>query len=446
MGHAADTIAAIATAPGRGAVGIVRVSGPAVPSIASQLIADLPAPRTAAFRPFRNQRGALIDQGLALYFRAPASYTGEDMLELQAHGGPSVLRQLLEATYAAGARAAEPGEFTQRAFLNGKIDLLQAESIATLIETSSTQAANAAARACAGEFSLAVSDINQTLVELRVLLEAGIDFADETEFDRVRITTRFDHLLTRLTALIRDAVAGARLNHGLDIAIIGKPNSGKSTLLNRLCREDRAIVTPLPGTTRDVLSVDIDLGGLSVRLHDTAGLRDAADPIEQEGLRRARALLKRCDALLYVTAIDQPADAEPPEVVAARQAGTAVLTVINKQDLQPAGSAPHSPAAGLVPVSALTGEGIAALEAALLDIAGGQEITDAPFIARARHVDALTRARHEAAQAAGEYRADAYELACEALRQASRALEEMTGVYTSEDLLGDIFSRFCIGK
>ncbi|NBQ89553.1 MAG: tRNA uridine-5-carboxymethylaminomethyl(34) synthesis GTPase MnmE, partial [Betaproteobacteria bacterium] len=213
-----------------------------------------------------------------------------------------------------------------------------------------------------------------------------------------------------------------------------------------LCREDRAIVTPLPGTTRDVLSVDIDLGGLSVRLHDTAGLRDAADPIEQEGLRRARALLKRCDALLYVTAIDQPADAEPLEVVAARQAGTAVLTVINKQDLQPAGSAPHSPAAGLVPVSALTGDGIAALEAALLDIAGGQEITDAPFIARARHVDALTRARNEAAQAAGEYRADAYELACEALRQASRALEEMTGVYTSEDLLGDIFSRFCIGK
>ena len=444
MANAGDTIAAIATAPGRGAVGIVRISGPATAAIASSILGGLPKPRVATLGPFSDRAQRLLDNGIALFFPAPASYTGEDLLELQAHGGPAVMRSLLAASYQAGARPAQPGEFTQRAFLNGKIDLLQAESVATLIETASTQAASAAARACAGEFSSAVTSINDALKTLWVLLEAGIDFADETAVQSAHIAQGFADLRLRLSALLRDARAGARLNHGLDVAIVGRPNSGKSTLLNRLCRADRAIVTDIPGTTRDVLSADIDLQGLAIRIHDTAGLRDTTDLIELEGLRRARALLKRCDVLLHVVAIDQVAEDEPPELSEARELGIPVLTVANKVDLIAAPTVPADPQH--IFLSALTGLGIDALEQALLDIAGGKEVIDAPFIARARHIDALERALEHTTGAAHENMAGAAELACEGLREASRALEEMTGAYTTEDLLGDIFSRFCIGK
>lgn len=426
-------------------MGILRISGPATGAIAHSMLGCLPPPRVATLRPFRDRDHRLLDHGIALFFAGPASYTGEDLLELQAHGGPAVMRGLLAAAYAAGARPAQPGEFTQRSFLNGKIDLLQAEAVATLIETHSSQAAGAAARACAGEFSSAVSSINEALKTLWVMLEAGIDFAEETSVQSERIHQAFAQLLTRLSALLRDARAGARLNHGLDVAIVGRPNSGKSTLLNRLCRDDRAIVTDIPGTTRDVLSVDIDLSGLAIRIHDTAGLRESADPIEQEGLRRARALLKRCDMLLYVVALDDANQADPPEVAEARALGLPVLTVANKLDLLALPPA-HTTAAQKVFISALTGEGMAALEQALLELAGGQEIIDAPFIARVRHIEALERATAEVTQASNESEAGAAELACEGLRQASRALEEMTGSYTTEDLLGDIFSRFCIGK
>lgn len=445
MVSSGDTIAAIATAPGRGAVGILRISGPATGNIAISILGCLPSPRIATLRPFSDLNHRLLDHGIALFFVGPASYTGEDLLELQAHGGPAVMRGLLAAAYDAGARPARPGEFTQRAFLNGKIDLLQAESVATLIETASAQAASAAARACAGDFSTAVTGINHALKTLWAMLEASIDFAEETSVQTGPIEQAFGNLRHQLSGLLRDARAGARLNQGLDVAIVGRPNSGKSTLLNRLCRDDRAIVTDIPGTTRDVLSVDVDLSGLALRIHDTAGLRETADPIEQEGLRRARALLKRCDILLYVVALDDADQTEPAEVAAARELGLPVLTVANKRDLlatQPA----ETPAIDKVFISALTGEGLATLEQALLDLAGGQEILDAPFVARARHIEALERASAQLTQAQLENADGALELACEGLRLASRALEEMTGTYTTEDLLGDIFSRFCIGK
>ncbi|MSQ69146.1 MAG: tRNA uridine-5-carboxymethylaminomethyl(34) synthesis GTPase MnmE [Gammaproteobacteria bacterium] len=443
------TIAAIATAPGRGAVGIVRLSGPASSHIAVQLAGSLPPPRLAALRALRAPSGPLIDQGLCLFFPAPASYTGEDMVELQAHGGPAVLRELLNACCAAGARQARPGEFTERAFLNGKLDLLQAEAVASLIESSSAQAARAAARACAGDFSQAVAGIAQQLIALRVRLEAEIDFADDTPELSADADTakRFASLRRDLQNLLAQAFAGARLAEGVEVAILGLPNTGKSTLLNRLCGEDRAIVTPLAGTTRDVLSVDVDVDGVMFRLADTAGLRDTDDLIEQEGVRRARARALNADLIIHVISAEALQAPDPPEILAALARGQSVLRVINKIDLVDASAPTSAAVAGAeVWISALLGQGIPLLRAALLAAAGLADIGEVPFTARARHVRALEKTAQAIAEAETQFSAAAIELACEHLRLAHALLEELTGVYTTEDLLGAIFATFCIGK
>jgi len=447
MRSSADTIAAIATAPGRGAIGIVRISGGDLTGILHPVIGALPAPRAATLRKFYAANQSLIDQGLVIFFPGPFSYTGEDLLELQAHGGPAVLKALLGAIYSAGVRPARPGEFTERAFLNGKIDLIQAEAVASLIDASSHHAASAAARACTGEFSHRVGAINESIVRLRVFLEAHIDFGDEVVVDLSPVQQRFETLTESLSQLLTLANQGAKLNDGLDIAIVGLPNSGKSTLLNRLCGEDRAIVTPIPGTTRDVLSVDVDLNGLGLRIHDTAGLRETADIVEQEGVKRALSQLQRAEIVIHVVSVEDTEVPAPPEILKAEKAQKNVLTLINKIDLrQESPALIRNNGALQVRISALQDQGLSFVKEALHEMAGAQHITDAPFIARARHVDALQRCLFASVAGAAECLAGSIELACEQLRVASLCLEEMTGVYTNEDLLGDIFSTFCIGK
>ena len=447
MRSSADTIAAIATAPGRGAIGIVRISGGDLSGILHPVIGALPAPRAATLRKFYAANQSLIDQGLVIFFPGPFSYTGEDLLELQAHGGPAVLKALLGAIYSAGVRPARPGEFTERAFLNGKIDLIQAEAVASLIDASSHHAASAAARACTGEFSHRVGAINESIVRLRVFLEAHIDFGDEVVVDLSPVQQRFETLTESLSQLLTLANQGAKLNDGLDIAIVGLPNSGKSTLLNRLCGEDRAIVTPIPGTTRDVLSVDVDLNGLGLRIHDTAGLRETADIVEQEGVKRALSQLQRAEIVIHVVSVEDTEVPAPPEILKAEKAQKNVLTVINKIDLrQESPALIRNNGALQVRISALQDQGLSLVKEALHEMAGAQHITDAPFIARARHVDALQRCLFASVAGVTECLAGSIELACEQLRVASLCLEEMTGVYTNEDLLGDIFSTFCIGK
>ena len=447
MRSSADTIAAIATAPGRGAIGIVRISGGDLTGILHPVIGALPAPRAATLRKFYAANQSLIDQGLVIFFPGPFSYTGEDLLELQAHGGPAVLKALLGAIYSAGVRPARPGEFTERAFLNGKIDLIQAEAVASLIDASSHHAASAAARACTGEFSHRVGAINESIVRLRVFLEAHIDFGDEVVVDLSPVQQRFETLTESLSQLLTLANQGAKLNDGLDIAIVGLPNSGKSTLLNRLCGEDRAIVTPIPGTTRDVLSVDVDLNGLGLRIHDTAGLRETADIVEQEGVKRALSQLQRAEIVIHVVSVEDTEVPAPPEILKAEKAQKNVLTLINKIDLrQESPALIRNNGALQVRISALQDQGLSFVKEALHEMAGAQHITDAPFIARARHVDALQRCLFASVAGAAECSAGSIELACEQLRVASLCLEEMTGVYTNEDLLGDIFSTFCIGK
>jgi tRNA modification GTPase len=357
------------------------------------------------------------------------------------------LKTLLSAIYSTGARPARPGEFTERAFLNEKIDLLQAEAVASLIEATSHHAASSAARACTGEFSYRVNAINESIVRLRVFLEAHIDFGDEVAIDLTPVQHQFQTLTESLSLLLAVASQGAKLNDGLDIAIVGRPNSGKSTLLNRLCGEDRAIVTPIPGTTRDVLSVDVDLNGLCLRIHDTAGLRKTEDLVEQEGVKRALSQLERAEIIIHVVSIEDAELAAPPEILAAEKAQKNVLTVINKIDLrQELPALIRNNGSLQVRISALKDQGLSLVKEALHEITGAQHITDAPFIARARHVDALKRCLSASLAGAAESSQGSIELACEQLRIASSCLEEMTGVYTNEDLLGDIFSTFCIGK
>lgn len=434
-----DTIAALSTPPGRGAIGVVRVSGPAAPALATEICGRALAPRHAHYLPFTDDEGRTIDRGIALFFPAPASYTGEDLVEFQLHGSPPLLRELLATLYRRGARPARPGEFTERAFLNERIDLLQAEAVAALIDSASLQAARAARNACDGAFSAAVATLAAELRRLRVQMEALIDFGDEVPSDETeaQVAVKLDALAADVERVLADARRGARLAQGVDIAIVGRPNSGKSTLLNRLCGEERAIVTAVPGTTRDVLSVDLELEGLAVRLHDTAGLRDSDDAIEREGVARARQRLVRCDLALHLVAPDVDDAGLAAELAAL---GVPVLTVATKCDL----AAPTANAA--VAVSACTGAGLDALRAAILAQSGGLEAIDAPYVARARHLRALEEAAADIAAARRACANGQLELAAEDLLQALHALEEMTGVYTTEDLLGDIFSSFCIGK
>ncbi len=444
MPEATDTIVAIATPAGRGGVGVVRVSGPRVPAIAVALCGTQPPPRQARLAIFRDAAGAPIDHGLVLHFPAPHSFTGEDVLELHAHGSPVALAALVQRACGLGARPARAGEFSERAFLNGKLDLVQAEAVADLIAAQSQVQARAALRSLEGEFSRRVEGLAEALVRLRVEVEAAIDFAEDASegASRPLLARLFDEAAARFDALLAAATRGVRLTDGLTVVLVGAPNVGKSSLLNALAGRDRAIVTDIPGTTRDVLREAVNLDGVEVSLADTAGLREATDAIEGEGIRRARAEMVRADVVVVVRERDRAGTPRPDlaEVPAAARR----ITVVNKIDLD--GTPPtRTEVDGEVTlaVSARTGAGVELLREELRRLAGGFDAEGA-FSARARHLDALRRARTHL-DAARQAHAP-FELVAEDLRVAQQALGEITGAFSSEDLLGAIFSTFCIGK
>jgi tRNA modification GTPase len=448
---APDTIAAVASAPGRGAVGVIRISGADVPRIAAQILGFLPAPRLAQLTNFLDAGGEPIDRGLALYFPAPASFTGEHVLELQAHGGTLVGDMLLQRLLELGCRMARPGEFSERAFLNGKIDIAQAEAIADLIDAGTTAAARAAVRSMQGEFSARIRSLQGQLTELRMLVEAAIDFPDEElEFlPGSVLQDRLGTILTGFDSITAAARQGSLLREGLNVVIAGRPNAGKSSLLNQLVGDEVAIVTDQPGTTRDVLRQHLHLDGMPLNLIDTAGLRATADVIEAEGVRRARNELLRADRVLYIW--DAALADEPHDFSAALEElppGIPVTLIFNKIDLigaAPAVDETSSPAR--IFLSARTGEGVGLLRAHLKAGAGYSSGETGALSARRRHLDALVRAKTCVAQAAESLTATrAFELFAEDLRRAQLALGEITGEFTSDDLLGEIFGSFCIGK
>jgi tRNA modification GTPase len=446
-----DTIAAVATPAGRGSVGIIRVSGPNAKAIAEALLGSVPAARQARFRRFRDAAGDPIDEGVALWFPAPASFTGEDVLELQGHGGPLVLDMLLERVTQLGARRAEPGEFSRRAFLNDKLDLAQAEAIADLIDSHSRAAARAAMRSLSGVFSDRVHALVDAITRLRMYVEAAIDFPEE-EIDFLaddRVTDDLAAIVADLADLQARAHGGRALRDGLTLVIAGLPNAGKSSLLNALTGEDSAIVTAVPGTTRDLLRERIEIDGLPVLLIDTAGLRAGSDVVEQEGIRRARAQIAKADHALWV--YDPLADPRAEGMGAADLPPDLPITrVRNKIDLtgEPAGLDEQAPAdRPEIRLSSLTGEGIDVLRTYLKERIAGRVGGEGEFSARRRHLDALTRAAGSLAagqQALQQGRAG--ELLAEDLRQVQLALSTITGEFSADDLLGEIFSSFCIGK
>lgn len=440
-----DTIVAIATAAGAGGVGIVRLSGPDAKRIAEAIANKTLTPRIAQYARFSDETGDVIDDGIALYFAVPASYTGEDVAELQAHGSPVVLRQLVSRCIGLGARQAQPGEFSERAFLNGKLDLAQAEAVADLIAAADAQAARAARRSLDGVFSQRVDALMDAVLAIRVHVEAAIDFADEP-LDTLgghALRANLDAAIAQLAQLRREAERGRKLRDGLHVVLVGPPNAGKSSLLNALAGSERAIVTDLAGTTRDLLRETIRIDGVELTLVDTAGLREAGDAIEAEGIRRARGELRRADLALAVL------DARDPEAgraaVAADLAGMPqVLWLHNKADLlaspEPPGDAVH------VRVSAKTGLGLDELHRRLLALSGAGEAGEGAFSARARHVQALAQAAEHLDAARRELDRERLELAAEALAQAHSALGGIGGRLSADALLGHIFGTFCIGK
>jgi tRNA modification GTPase len=462
-----DPIVAIATAPGRGAVGIVRVSGRALQPLILALCGRALEPRHATLLPFLDDQAWPIDHGLALYFPAPHSYTGEDVLELHAHGGAVVLQLLVARCLQAASeqrpggehlralRPAGPGEFTTRAFLNGKLDLAQAEAVADLIDAGTEAAARSAARSLAGDFSREVNALGEAVVELRSLVEATLDFPDE-EIDflqRADATGRLERIDERLQAVLRAAQHGALLREGIHVVLAGQPNVGKSSLLNALAGAELAIVTPIPGTTRDKVAQTIQISGVPVHVVDTAGLRspdDALDAVERIGIQRSWAEIGRADAVLVLHDLTRCASPEylreQQAIDAQLQALTRVsrLRVFNKCDVAQRATNDD----GAIVLSALTGQGLDELRRALLELAGWQAAPEGGIIARTRHVHALRRAAEHLAQARAHVRQGdaALELLAEELRLAHQCLSEITGAFTPDDLLGEIFGRFCIGK
>ena len=473
-----DPIVAIATAPGRGAVGMVRVSGTGLRALAEQLTGKQLQPRLATYGPFLDATGQPIDQGLALFFPAPHSYTGQDVLELQAHGGPVVLQLLLKRCLQAaaqpdaltgqpllpGLRTAEPGEFTQRAFLNDKIDLAQAEAIADLIDASTETAARSAARSLSGEFSQEIAALLAQLTHLRMLVEATLDFPEEDiDFiEQADAKGQLQRLQARLQAVMQKAQQGAILREGIKVVIAGQPNAGKSSLLNALAGAELAIVTPIAGTTRDKVSQLLQIEGVPLHVVDTAGLRDAelpgVDEVEKIGIARAWAEIQSADAVLFLHDLTRqhgPSDQAlsyraADQAIAdalARQlpAATPVLQVWNKTD---AASPQAQASADGLRISAKTGDGLDALRQQLLQVVGWQSAPEGVFMARERHVQALRRVQAQLLQAQAQLwcAAPALDLLAEDLRQAQQALSQITGEFTPDDLLGEIFSKFCIGK
>ncbi len=445
--HRVDTIAAVATAPGRAGIGVIRISGSGASGLLQTLAGKLPQPRRATLSRFSAADGTLIDQGIALLFPAPRSYTGEDVVELHAHGGPAVLRLLLQRCLELGARPAQPGEFTRRAFLNDKLDLAQAEAVADLIDASSAAAARGAMRSLTGEFSARVNALRDLLIELRSFVEACLDFPeDQLDFlGQGQVISRLEAIHTRVREILATARQGNLLREGVRVVLLGQPNVGKSSLMNRLAEEEVAIVTDVPGTTRDALRRELILEGVPLHLVDTAGLRRTADPVERLGVERAWAEIANADVLLHV--IDASRKTEDPagEVVEALPERAIKIRVFNKIDLiSGAARATVKDSEVEVWLSAKTGEGVPALRSAILNAAGWQELEEAPFMARERHLAALAGAA-TALQRAAEHTASP-ELLAEELRIAQVELGAITGEFSADDLLGEIFSRFCIGK
>lgn len=448
-----DTIAAVATASGRGGVGIVRVSGPLAKSIAHSVLGFFPRRRHAHYANFMNVSGDVIDQGIGLFFESPHSFTGEDVLELQGHGGPVVLDQLLQSVISYGARLAKPGEFSEQAFLNQKLDLTQAEAIADLINAESAQAARCAIRSLQGEFSTHIHKIVDQLIQLRIYVEAAIDFPEE-EIDflsQSHVVHDTKMLLGALESLLKNAERGALISEGISVVIAGAPNVGKSSLLNYLAGRERAIVTDIAGTTRDVLREKIILDGLPLHIFDTAGLRETDDIVEQEGIRRARIAIEEADLILYMTDISS---SKSINTVLSDLSTTILNTIpsiliINKIDLEQ-----HPPTTiesidhrHCIRISVKERWGLEALSDKIKEIAGYTTSAEGYFIARRRHVDALNQAKRYIEEGLKQLEHHhAPELFAEDLRLAQETLNSITGVFTSDDLLGEIFSSFCIGK
>jgi tRNA modification GTPase len=448
---AGDVIAAIATPAGRGGIGIVRVSGPDLSRLVQGIVGRTLVPRVATAANFVGAHGETLDQGLALYFPAPSSYTGETVLELHGHGGPAVLAQILRCCLDLGARLAEPGEFTKRAFLNGKLDLAQAEGVADLIDAATATAARAAARSLSGAFSAEVRAIADGLTELRVLTEASLDFPDEDiEFiEAADVVGKLARLRARLDSVAARSRQGSLLREGLDAVLIGQPNVGKSSLLNQLAGDEVAIVTPHAGTTRDAIRSSVEIRGIPLHIIDTAGLRESADAIERIGIERTWTAIARADVALIVTdarAPEHPADAA---IVERLPASLRKIIVRNKIDLAGIDAKRSgSEGVGEVWLSAKTGAGVELLREAILDAAGAHEDMEGTFLARERHLQAMRAARTHLEQALAHLQTSRppLELLAEELRGAQLSLSEITGEVSADDLLGLIFCRFCIGK
>lgn len=444
-------IAAIATAPGRGGIGVVRVSGPDLSVLARRLFNRELTPRHAHYLPFTAETGEHLDEGIAIYFRAPQSYTGEDVLELQGHGGPAVLRRILDRCLQAGAdmgvRLAEPGEFTRRAFLNDRMDLAQAEAVADLIDASSVAAARGAMASLSGEFSAQVNALSDRIIHLRMLVEATLDFPEE-EIDfleKYQARPTLEALAADLATLIAQARQGVILREGLHVVLAGKPNVGKSSLLNALAGDDIAIVTPIAGTTRDKVVQEIHIDGVPLHIVDTAGLRETDDTVESIGIARTWKEIERADVILHLQDATQPADELDAQIVARLPARTPLLTVFNKVDLL---DTPFVAGPQQLGISAREGVGLDALRDKLLALAGWNPGAESPWLARERHVRALQDAAEHLTTATEHAAQDdrVLDLFAEELRLAHDSLSSITGRFTSDDLLGEIFSSFCIGK
>lgn len=442
-----DTIAAIATPPGNGGVGIIRISGALVPEIAKRLIGRALTPRLALYSSFYDDDNSVIDSGISLYFPGPASYTGEHILELQGHGGSVVLDMLLRRVLSLGARLANPGEFTERAFLNDKLDLAQAEAVADLIESSTEQSVRSAQKSMQGVFSVQINELVDELTELRIYVEAAIDFVDE-EIDFLTdgvVENRLVKLQQRLEQIQKTAQQGRLLRDGMTVVLAGKPNAGKSSLLNALAGHEAAIVTDIAGTTRDVLKERIQLDGMPLHIIDTAGLRESDNAIEQEGIRRAHQEIKNADKILLLIDAREP---EIESILKTLPSSGNITQVYNKIDLL--GIEPEikqTESGSKIYLSIKTGNGMALLKQHLKQSVGFNEATDNVFIARRRHIDALNKGHEFVDSALNQLRgSQAGELVAEDLRQAQNSLAEITGKFTSDDLLGKIFSSFCIGK
>ncbi|RMV79984.1 tRNA modification GTPase MnmE [Pseudomonas caricapapayae] len=451
-----ETIVAIATAQGRGGVGIVRVSGPLAGKTAEAIIGRTPKPRFAHYGPFVDEAGHVLDEGIALYFPGPNSFTGEDVLELQGHGGPIVLDMLLQRCLQLGSRLARPGEFSERAFLNDKLDLAQAEAIADLIEASSAQAARNALRSLQGAFSRRVDNLTEKLISLRIYVEAAIDFPEE-EIDFLadgHVLSMLDDVRMELSTVLREAGQGALLRDGMTVVIAGRPNAGKSSLLNALAGREAAIVTEIAGTTRDVLREHIHIDGMPLHVVDTAGLRDTQDQVEMIGVQRALKAIGEADRILLVVDATAPEAADPfalwPEFLEQRPDPSKVTLIRNKADLSGDPVDLQTSVDGHVTISLSArsgGEGLELLREHLKACMGYEQTSESSFSARRRHLEALRHASDSLEHGRAQLTlAGAGELLAEDLRQAQQALGEITSAFSSDDLLGRIFSSFCIGK